>query len=178
MSTDIRLDGITDPYHAMAHAEQIGRQSRTYHTLSFTATKDAVGLEPGDHIKVELPLSNINAVYRVNSVEISEDLTVNVAAYFIDINSYAWNVSDDYDITVATINPVVFEPDQVSQLTFSTTAIYNGVASGNLSWKSADSEVLYYVVQASNDNTSTFFDIGTTGPDTSLITGTTRDKKI
>ena len=162
MSTDINLTGITDPYHALAHAEQIGRQSRTFHTLSFVATKEAIGLEPGDFIKVELPLSDIDAVYRVNSTEISEDLTVKIDAFYIDINGYAWNVSDNDLPGVITTNPPNFDPDLITNLSWSTTALYNGVASGSLSWTAADSDVLYYIVQASNDNQTTWFDLGTT----------------
>lgn len=162
MSTDIRLEGVTDPYHALAHAEQIGRQSRTAHTISLVATKDAIGLEPGDFIKVELPLSDVDAVYRVNSIEISEDLTIRIDAFYIDINSYAWNVADNDDPGSETTNPTTFDPDLISNLTWSTTALYNGVASGNLSWTAAGSDVLYYIVQASNDNMSTWFDLGTT----------------
>jgi hypothetical protein len=162
MSTDINLTGITDPYHALAHAEQIGRQSRTFHTLSFVATKEAIGLEPGDFIKVELPLSDIDAVYRVNSTEISEDLTVKIDAFYIDINGYAWNVSDNDLPGVTETNPTNFDPDLITNLSWSTTALYNGVASGSLSWTAADSDVLYYIVQASNDNQTTWFDLGTT----------------
>jgi len=162
MSTDIRLEGVTDPYHALAHAEQIGRQSRTAHNISLIATKDAIGLEPGDFIKVELPLSDINAVYRVNSTEIAEDLSIRIDAFYIDINSYAWNVADNDNPGVTVTNPTSFDPDLVTNLTWSTTALYNGVASGNLSWTAADSDVLYYIVQASNDNQSTWFDLGTT----------------
>jgi hypothetical protein len=168
MSTDIRLTGVTDPYHALAHAEQIGRQSRTAHALNFIATKDAIGLEPGDFIKVELPLSDIDAVYRVNSTEISEDLTVKIDAFYVDINSYAWNVSDNDNPGTTLTNPTNFDPDLISNLTWTTTALYNGVASGNLSWTAANSDVLYYIVQASNDNQTTWFDLGTT-------TGTTFD---
>jgi hypothetical protein len=162
MSTDINLTGITDPYHALAHAEQIARQSRSFHTLSFVATKEAIGLEPGDFIKVELPLSDIDAVYRVNSTEISEDLTVKIDAFYIDINGYAWNVSDNDLPGVTETNPTNFDPDLITNLSWSTTALYNGVASGSLSWTAADSDVLYYIVQASNDNQTTWFDLGTT----------------
>ena len=162
MSTDIRLEGVTDPYHALAHAEQIGRQSRTAHTISLVATKDAIGLEPGDFIKVELPLSDVDAVYRVNSTEISEDLTIQIDAFYIDINSYAWNVADNDNPGVTVTNPTNFDPELISNLVWSTTALYNGVASGNLSWTAADSDVLYYIVQASNDNQTTWFDLGTT----------------
>ena len=162
MSTDMRLEGVTDPYHALAHAEQIGRQSRTFHTCSFIGTKDAIGIEPGDFIKLELPLSDIDGVYRVNAIEIKEDLTVAIDAYFIDINAYAWNISDNDLPGVVSTNTPTFTPDLISNLTWSTTAQFNGVASGNLSWTaSPSSDVLYYIVQASTDQT-TWEDLGTT----------------
>jgi len=161
MSTDMRLEGVTDPYHALAHAEQIGRQSRTFHNCSFIGTKEAIGLEPGDFIKIELPLSNIDGVYRVNGIEIREDLTVKIDAYFVDINAYAWNVSDNDLPGVVSTNTPTFTPDLISNLTWSTTAQFNGVASGNLSWTASGSEALYYIVQASTDQIN-WTDLGTT----------------
>ena len=85
-------------------------------------------------IKIELPLSNIDGVYRVNGIEIREDLTVKIDAYFVDINAYAWNVSDNDLPGVVSTNTPTFTPDLISNLTWSTTAQFNGVASGNLSW--------------------------------------------
>jgi len=170
MSTDIRLTGVTDPYHALAHAEQIGRQSRTYHAISFVANKEAIGLEPGDFIKIELPLSDVDAIYRVNSTEISEDLSVKINAFYIDIDSYAWNVADNDVPGISATNPINFDPDLATNLTWSTTALYNGVASGNLSWTAVSSDTLYYIIQASNDNQATFFDLGTTTGNTFDVT--------
>ena len=122
MTTDLYLKGITDPYHALAKAEQMVRQSRTMHYLTFTVGKSGLSLEPGDFVKVNLPQSGIyNDIYRVESITIAADLTVELKCYYFDHTALAWNINDDiaygqqptYDFSVPTISnttitPVVF----------------------------------------------------------------------
>jgi len=89
------VEGLTDPYHAMARAEQLVRSSRSIMTVSFTASRKALTVEPGDMIKITLPQSGIvGDVFRVQEVKVLEDLSVEITAYFFDVNALAWNVSD------------------------------------------------------------------------------------
>jgi len=186
MTTDLNLNGITDPYHALAYAEFIVRQSRTFHTLSFTATKVALGLEPGDYVKVHKSITGNNIsgtnfgysnqtdykYYKINSIEINEDFTVKIEAHFVDLNAFAWNITDDF---VPTGDPGTpdFNIGAPSNVVFDTNEIQNlGTWSGTLTWDSAnDSAVINYIVQVSkyDDSTSSwgnFTDLGIVSKDT------------
>ena len=111
------LDGITDPYHATASAEQLVRQSRSLKTLSLTVTKKGLSLEPGDFINVTSTTSNIDdEVFRVQSIEVMADFTVKLTCYSFDYTTLAWNVNDDiaysvrptYDFAVEPVTSLVY----------------------------------------------------------------------
>lgn len=111
------LEGVTDPYHALATAEQVVRQSRSMVTLTMTVTKKGLSLEPGDFINVTSTTSNISdEVYRVQSIEVMADFTVKLTCYFFDYTSLAWNVNDDiaysvkptYDFTVEPVTSLAY----------------------------------------------------------------------
>ena len=96
MTTDIYVDGITDPYHALAKAEQIVRQARSSHFLTLTVDKTGLTVEPGDIIRVTLSDSNIDDdFYRVESMKVLSDLTVELNCYFFDHTTLSWNIADD-----------------------------------------------------------------------------------
>jgi len=108
-TTSANSTGITDPYHALAKAEQMVRQGRELKNISFTVSKKAIGLEPGDFFKINSEILDIdNEIYRVNSVTVNADLTIVITGYLFTINMLAWNIDDDiayaerpvYDFTV------------------------------------------------------------------------------
>lgn len=172
MTTSMSLEGITDPYHALAKAEFLVRQSRTFHSISFLSSKDAIGLEPGDYIKVELSDSDINDHYIVNSIEINEDLTVKVDAYYVDLNAFAWNVADDI-IPTSLVPPPDFTVSPPTGLTWtSNSSNLLGFYSGKLDWtESDDNSVIQYIVQASTDGGTTWADLGITTDTSFDVTG-------
>ena len=103
------LVGVTDPYHAKASAEQLVRESRSTSSLVVTLSKKALSLEPGDFINITSVVGNISdEVFRVQSIEVGSDFTVNVICSSFDYETLAWNVNDDiaystkptYDFTV------------------------------------------------------------------------------
>jgi hypothetical protein len=89
------LDGITDPYHALAKAEQMVRMAREMKSIKFKVSKVALGLEPGDFFKVVSDISDLDEVYRATKVSVREDLTVEVEGYLFNKNMLAWNVPDN-----------------------------------------------------------------------------------
>jgi len=96
LSTEIFFEGCSDPYHAQAKAEQMVRQSRGMYMISLTVNKQGLTLEPGDFFSVSLASQNIsNEIFRVESMEVSEDLTVKISGYKFDSAFLAWNISDD-----------------------------------------------------------------------------------
>jgi len=111
------VEGITDPYHATAAAEQIVRKSRGIKTLGLTVTKKGLSLEPGDFINVTSTTSDIDdEVFRVQSLEVMSDFTVKLVCYSFDYTVLAWNVNDDiaystrptYDFTVEPVTSLVY----------------------------------------------------------------------
>ena len=151
MTTDMSLDGITDPYHALAKAEQMVRQSRTTHYISLTVGKKGLSIEPGDFIKIDLPQSGINnSVYRVESIRISADLTVELNCYYFDFTALAWNIDDDIPYgNPPTYDFVVPKPTNVTV----TPAVYtspdgNSYTSLEVEWSVSDSvSIARYEVQ-------------------------------
>jgi hypothetical protein len=116
LKTSVNLDGITDPYHATAKAEQMVRQSREMRTLKIRLDKTALSVEPGDFIKVTSDLADINGdIFRVTKTEVSQDLTVSVEGYLFNINMLAWNINDD--IAYAERPTFDFELEPITNLT-------------------------------------------------------------
>ena len=116
---DLNLEGITTPYHARAKAEQLVRQSREMRTLKVTLDKAALTLEPGDFIKLTSDNLDIsNEIFRVTSVSVNSDLTVEIEAYLFTINMLAWNINDDiayaqkpvFDFTLESVTNVTSTP--------------------------------------------------------------------
>jgi len=96
LSTEINFDGCSDPYHALAKAEQMVRQSREMYTISLKVNKQGLTLEPGDFFSVTLTDQGLsNEIFRVESIEVNEDLTVSVTGYKFSSEFLAWNVADN-----------------------------------------------------------------------------------
>ena len=144
------LEGITDPYHATATAEQIVRQSRSAITLSLTVTKKGLSLEPGDFINITSATSSISdEVYRVQSIEVMSDFTVRLTCYFFDYTALAWNVDDD--IAYSTRPVYDFEIDPVELLTYEAGSVsYDHPALGELLWVSPVSGTFKSIVSYTN----------------------------
>lgn len=155
--------GITDPYHALAKAEQLVRKSRTVHTISFTLNKAGLVLEPGDFIKLTLGDMGLNdEVYRVEAIKVNENFTVDVTAYFFDYQSLAWNISDDQAYIIPPT--YVHSLTAPSNVTFTAgTSTISGFSTGKVTWTAAgDINVKDYVVYISSDGGTTYNELGTT----------------
>jgi hypothetical protein len=169
---NIDADGITDPYHALAMAEQAVRKARSIFTLTFTVSKKGLNLEPGDFIKVTSDNLNIsNEVFRVESIEVRGDFTVGLTCYKFDHETLAWNVEDD--IAYATQPVFDFSVGAPTNGTFTQGAEDNlGTSSGRLSWtESDDIAVIDYLVEVSRDNKVTYQTLGVTKSTTFDVTG-------
>ena len=160
--SELNLEGVTDPYHALAAAEQAVRKSRTIFTLDLTVSKKGLNLEPGDFINVTSELANIsNEVFRVESIEVNADFTVKLSCYKYDHNVLAWNVDDDIAYVEKPVFDFTLSPP--TNLQFNNTASILGTASGKLSWTAADDiSAIEYLVEISSDDGSTWETLGTT----------------
>ena len=112
-----QVDGVTDPYHAQATAEQLVRESRQARTVVLTLSKKALSIEPGDFINLTLSNSGISdEVYRVEAIQVNSDFTVKTTCTFFDHEVLAWNVADNiayatrptFDFTVEPVTSLVY----------------------------------------------------------------------
>ena len=169
--SELNLEGVTDPYHALAMAEQAVRKSRTIFTLDLTVSKKGLSLEPGDFINVTSELTDIsNEVFRVQSIEVNSDFTVKLSCYKYDHNALAWNVNDDIAYVEKPVFDFTLSPP--TGLEFTNTASILGTASGKLSWTAADDiSAIEYLIEISSDDGLTWETLGVTRATTFDVVG-------
>ena len=128
------LGGVTDPYHALAAAEQFVRDARSVRTIALTVTKKGLSIEPGDFINITSSTSNISSeVYRVQAIEVNEDFTVKLTCTYFDYTTLAWNVNDDIAYSTRPVYDFTVEP--VTNLTYTAgTPELDHTAIATLSW--------------------------------------------
>ena len=116
-ATTLDLNGTTDPYHALATAEQLVREARSAMSLTLTVSKRGLSIEPGDFINITSATSNISdEVFRVQSIEVNADFTVGLTCSAFNYETLAWNVNDDiaystrptYDFSVEPVTSLVY----------------------------------------------------------------------
>jgi hypothetical protein len=124
--TTISPPHITDPYHALAQAEQMVRTSRSIYTISFVTNRDGLSVEPGDFVDVELEEGGFGTpkIIRVTDVKIREDFTVEITGYYFDEQALSWNIADDvaypvnnntYNFTTDNVESLSLNQNQVSE---------------------------------------------------------------
>ena len=94
LNTEATLSGVTSHAQAIDMAEFMVRDSRKQQIVTFKAQPLAMQLEPNDIITLSTDaLGLTNKPYRVRSVRINNDLTVEISAQEYDANVYPWNVT-------------------------------------------------------------------------------------
>jgi hypothetical protein len=134
LETDVFAEGITDPYHALAKAEELCRTSRTATGYKFQMLIREYYLQPGDYIKFESEELDIGVspdlYLRVESIKITGDNTCEVEATRFDYTQLAWNVKDDVYINPqSTFYDIVPQP---YELTYSAPEDSASQSSGSL----------------------------------------------
>jgi hypothetical protein len=162
LKTEVYLPCTSDPYHALAKAEQMVRFSRKAMMAKFTVGKAGLLLEPGDIISVtEASSSLLGEIMKVQSVKLSSELTAEIEAVQYDYTTFAWNVSDtlaysnklSYYYRITPPSNVIFTP--------STSGLY-GASSGTLSWTYPnDVSVSEFLIEVSADSGTTWKVLGT-----------------
>lgn len=172
LKEDFPGDGAVNPYHAKAKAEYLVRMSRGVIKFEFTLSKRAIVLEPGDLVRFNSVVHNLNMVMRIEEVEVSEDLTVKIKAARFDWRMLAWNVADNkpgigfpsIDTSVPPPTNVVFNP--------SGTKRVRSFSSGLLTWEEPDDGVVTsFIVSISSDNGVSFEFLGETSAERYEVTG-------
>lgn len=152
------VDGITDPYHAKAKAEQTVRASRAQNSVSFVLNKAGLTVEPGDLIKVTCSVAGVtDEIYRVQAISITSDFNCKIEAYSFSHNFLAWNAGDGVaDKPGAERDFVEFKVDDVENAAYvagSDTSDYN---IGKLTWDfptdyNAEKVKVYYKLSSASD---------------------------
>jgi len=181
----MNLDGVTDPYHALAKAEQIVRQQRLFHTIELVVNKKGLSLEPGDFINITLPQSDIDTtvtkyvngvaqpryIYRVQSIEINSDFTVKIEAYSFNYEDLAWNVNDDIAFITQPLFDFTLDPPSSGTFTLDGGNVL-GTNSGRLDWVTAnDINAIEYLIEISSNSGTTWTELGTTTSNTFDVQG-------
>ena len=141
LRASFRPVGITDPYHALAKAEQYVRSSRRGAVYNFTVTPKGLSVEPGDYITLTSTYNNITkTTMQVQTAQVTSDLNVSITATEFNFENLAWSTDDnDYGFTRREPrDPVVAQVAQVEFLP-STTADQLQDSSGRVEWENVDS---------------------------------------
>ena len=107
LTTSIFGEGITDPYHALAKAEEVVRTSRSAFTIKYKKIIDKNLNEPGDFVKFnssQLQLGQFTDLYlRVDNVKVVDEKTAEINASRFDYTQQAWAIKDDQPATAPPI---------------------------------------------------------------------------
>ncbi len=156
LKTELYLPCTSDPYHALAKAEQVVRTSRGEMRAKFVVGKKGLLLEPGDIVLVTDSTTNIfNEVMKIESVKLNGDLTAAIEARQYSYTNIAWNVPD----TVPYISPKlavynkVVKPTSVVFTSSTPASGLFGSNSGKLTWTYPDTvSVSQFIVEMSANN--------------------------
>ncbi len=176
LKTEVYLPCTSDPYHALAKAEQFVRMSRRSMRAIFSVNKKGLLLEPGDIISVTDSTSGLNnEIMKIESVKLNQDLTADIEARQYSFTTIAWNVPDDVPY-ISTKTNFYYGVTKPSNLQFVIDTSTNLVSIGKLVWSFPnDVAVDSYQVEYSLDNTTwvilgrtktEFFEITTLKPNT------------
>jgi hypothetical protein len=135
LENEIFTDGITDPYHALAKAEELVRTSRSAFNIRFLYIIKDRYLEPGDIIRLissQLNLGEVSELYiEVENIKVNENGTCEVEGTRFDYTQLAWNIQDDvYTKAPSLYDKRLFAP---SELTYEASDV-NVSNSGLLRW--------------------------------------------
>lgn len=142
LKTETALPGIIDPYHALARAEEMVRNSRTTFFLKVKLDRKAITLEPGDFFLLKSEIASIKntniegnyEVFRVESITYDDQFNCEVTAYSFNYRNLAWNIDDDVAYAVTLRDSLIVPIPQNVQFTATEDGIY-GVQSGIITWE-------------------------------------------
>lgn len=124
---EISLEGVSDYYQAEDLAEFIVKDSRTQAFVTFKAQPSAIVLEPNDIISISHPSTGwTNKQFRVRSLTINSDLSVNVNAQEYDSSIYQWGTKDVEPLVPYVKIDAFKTPDTVQNLTATAIQTANG----------------------------------------------------
>ena len=166
LTTEAKLSGVTSYSQAEDLAEFMVKDSRNQQMISFKTQPLALQLEPNDIIQVTTDsLDYINRPYRVRSVKLGADLTVEVAAQEYDATVYPWYDGDPEPAPEYIPHSIFDEPSEVQGLLLESSSSLNtdGTAQQHITvtWNPIETgtstvELIYVGYRASADTDYTW----------------------
>jgi hypothetical protein len=134
METSLTLENITNAHQAMDLARQACLESRRSTAVSFTATQEALSAYVGRVVSLSYgALGFDKRLFRVESRDISSEVTIQVSLVEFDAEIYPWADLPDLDDVPSVSLPDPLNLPIITGLAFSP-ADYNSVLCGVLSW--------------------------------------------
>ena len=126
LNTEATLSGVTSHAQALDMAEFMVKDSRNQQIVTFKAQPLAMQLEPNDIITVSTgALGLTNKPYRVRSVRINNDLTVEISAQEYYANIYPWNVTEPEPAPEYVPSTIFDEPADMQNVTATGVTLLN-----------------------------------------------------
>jgi hypothetical protein len=153
LKTEVYLPCTSDPYRALAKAEQMVRTSRREMRAKFSIAKKGLLLEPGDIVSITDGPSNLsNEIMKIESIRMNGDLTADIEARQYSFETIAWNVPDNVPYISNKIDYFYGITPPLS-LQFIRDTSSNTISLGKLIWSFPnDVSVDSYQVEYSTDN--------------------------
>lgn len=150
LETDTFADGITTYTHALAHAEQLVRISRSSVNYTISVSRDYLHVEPGDLVKVESAVLNIpGELMRTEEVAAEQDGSVKLTLVKFDVRMLAWNANDDEVIDGRNVYNGQLPNVALSSIVFKPSL--DGKTAGTLVWSPVkDNRVTGYQIKTAS----------------------------
>lgn len=146
LETEEFAEGISDPYHALAKAEERVRTSRSNNVIKFTHIIRSRILERGDYVKLDSDTLKLYNFYgRVVDVKPRDDALADITLTRFDWTQLAWNVEDDTIIPPTTLYDFKVRGPEWVRHSPITNVVSN--SAGKVTWAAvADSRIVEYII--------------------------------
>lgn len=145
LETEEFIEGVSNEWHARAHAEYRVRSSRNSSRISLVISRKNINLEPGDIIKLTSDVLQIpGELYKIDEFKVNESSNIVITAVKFDARNLAWNAKDDE--VVAQRNIYRTRIGQAKNLVYTADCLSPDYA-GRLEWTASDdSRVDSYII--------------------------------
>lgn len=110
LTAEVTNAGITNEYHATQYARVLLRKSRNQQTVQFRTLESASNLIPGDLIRVNSSVLQIDDMYRITDIILSPTGEVEITAVYHDSQNYDYTEDDGLlDALRAVLRPQVIQ---------------------------------------------------------------------
>ena len=163
LETEITVPGITDPYHAIAKAEELVRTSRLTYGITFDYILRNKYPEPGDVITFyssHIALASVGSpvYFKIESIKLVEDTVCRITATKFTVDMLAWTTkANRHAVTPDEFNTIV-PPIAENSLVFTFTNTALSGTTGVLTWPAVSyidlNDYIVYIHTSAEDYTA------------------------